>query len=330
MILVQESLRLAEHDEAIAQTDDFREAVQAQTAHSRLLEVEKLIHDTGKLGRHFFEALRKEVLHAETIRQEQPWREATTQLVHYSAITALAGLKELAAQLQHFGLLCAEFTLQKGEALAKTYAPVIDALVAIEYLFNDLVETGKISLHNVGFLAAAVGNIDKITPVSAQAKNLFVQLANMAPPDDGEEESSGDIEQFKDVLESALDVLDDDFSMFDALEDVQEETVAEELPSVMPAGAPAGAPASTTGVTQLGHSDSAAAISVNQNAGGIGINAPLANGQGGGAQAGDAAASSPAEESASSDAATSSPAGESAPSDAAATSPAEESASSDA
>ena len=284
MILVQESLKHAEHDETIRQTDNFRDAVQAQAVHSRLLEVEKLIHDTGKLGRRFFEALRKEVLHAETIRQEQPWREATTQLVHYSAITALAGLKELAAQLQHFGLLCAEFTLQKDETLAKTYAPVIDALVAVEYLFNDLAETGKISPHDVGFLAEAVGNIDKVCPVSAQAKNLFVQLANMAPPDDGEEEGSGDIEEFKDVLESALDVLDDDFSMLEELEEEEEP----ELPAVMLAGTHAGSGAPATaaaGLAQLEHSDSAAAIPVNQNAAGVGINAPLA-GQGAAEQAG--------------------------------------------
>jgi len=284
MILVQESLKHAEHDETIRQTDNFRDAMQAQAAHSRLLEVEKLIHDTGKLGRRFFEALRKEVLHAETIKQEQPWREATTQLVHYSAITALAGLKELAAQLQHFGLLCAEFTLQKDETLAKTYAPVIDALVAVEYLFNDLAETGKISLHDVGFLAEAVGNIDKVCPVSAQAKNLFVQLANMAPPDDSEEEGSGDIEEFKDVLESALDVLDDDFSMLEELEEEEEP----ELPSVMLAGTHAGSGAPATaaaGLAQLEHSDSATAIPVNQNAAGIGINAPLA-GQGAAEQAG--------------------------------------------
>ncbi|WP_225756810.1 Hpt domain-containing protein [Cardiobacterium sp. Marseille-Q4385] len=295
MILVQESLKHAEHDETIRQTDNFRDAVQAQAAHSRLLEVEKLIHDTGKLGRRFFEALRKEVLHAETIKQEQPWREATTQLVHYSAITALAGLKELAAQLQHFGLLCAEFTLQKDETLAKTYASVIDALVAVEYLFNDLAETGKISLHDVGFLAEAVGNIDKVCPVSAQAKNLFVQLANMAPPDDGEEEGSGDIEEFKDVLESALDVLDDDFSMLEELEEEEEP----ELPSVMLAGTHAGSGAPATaaaGLAQLEHSDSAAAIPVNQNAAGVGINAPLA-GQGAAEQAGGAeTAATPAAE----------------------------------
>ena len=287
MILVQESLKQAEHDETIRQTDNFRDAVQAQAMHSRLLEVEKLIHDTGKLGRRFFEALRKEVLHAETIKQEQPWQEATTQLVHYSAITALAGLKELAAQLQHFGLLCAEFTLQKDEALAKTYAPVIDALVAVEYLFNDLAETGKISLHDVGFLTEAVGNINKVCPVSAQAKNLFVQLANMAPPDDDEEEGSGDIEEFKDVLESALDVLDDDFSMLNALEE-EEGVAAEELPSVMLAGTHAGSGAPATaaaGLAQLEHSNSAAAIPVNQNAASAGINAPLA-GQGAAKQAG--------------------------------------------
>ena len=294
MILVQESLKHAEHDETIRQTDNFRDAVQAQAAHSRLLEVEKLIHDTGKLGRRFFEALRKEVLHAETIKQEQPWQEATTQLVHYSAITALAGLKELAAQLQHFGLLCAEFTLQKDETLAKTYAPVIDALVAVEYLFNDLAETGKISLHDVGFLAEAVGNIDKVCPVSAQAKNLFVQLANMAPPDDGEEEGSGDIEEFRDVLESALDVLDDDFSMLEELEEEEEP----ELPAVMLAGTHAGSGAPATaaaGLAQLEHSDSAAAIPVNQNAAGVGINAPLA-GQGAAEQAGGTEMVTPAAE----------------------------------
>ena len=298
MILVQESLKHAEHDETIRQTDNFHDAVQAQAVHSRLLEVEKLIHDTGKLGRRFFEALRKEVLHAETIKQEQPWREATAQLVHYSAITALAGLKELAAQLQHFGLLCAEFTLQKDETLAKTYAPVIDALVAVEYLFNDLAETGKISLHDVGFLAEALGNIDKVCPVSAQAKNLFVQLANMAPPDDGEEEGSGDIEEFKDVLESALDVLDDDFSMLEELEE-EEEPELPELPSVMLAGTHAGSGAPATAaasLAQLEHSDSAAAIPVNQNAAGVGINAPLA-GQGAAEQAdGTETAATPAAE----------------------------------
>ena len=294
MILVQESLKHAEHDETIRQTDNFRDAVQAQAVHSRLLEVEKLIHDTGKLGRRFFEALRKEVLHAETIKQEQPWREATTQLVHYSAITALAGLKELAAQLQHFGLLCAEFTLQKDETLAKTYASVIDALVAVEYLFNDLAETGKISLHDVGFLAEALGNIDKVCPVSAQAKNLFVQLANMAPPDDSEEEGSGDIEEFKDVLESALDVLDDDFSMLEELEEEEEP----ELPTVMLAGTHAGSGAPATaaaGLAQLEHSDSTAAIPVNQNAAGVGINAPLA-GQGAAEQAGGTEMVTPAAE----------------------------------
>ena len=277
MILVQESLKHAEHDETIRQTDNFSKAVQAQAAHSRLLEVEKLIHDTGKLGRSFFEALRKEVLHDETVKQEQPWREATAQLVHYSAITVLAGLKELAAQLQHLGLLFAEFTLQNDQVLAKTYVPVIDALVAVEYLFNDLAETGRISRHDVAFLAEAVGKIDKICPVSTQAKSLFVQLANMAPPESDEEEGSGDIEQFKDVLASALDVLDDDFSMLDNPE--EEEEAPEELPSVILAGSQAGAgtPASAAaGLTQLEHSDSAAAIPVNQNAGGVGINAPVA------------------------------------------------------
>ena len=295
MILVQESLKHAEHDETIRQTDSFHDAVQAQAAHSRLLEVEKLIHDTGKLGRRFFEALRKEVLHAETIKQEQPWQEATTQLVHYSAITALAGLKELAAQLQHFGLLCAEFTLQKDETLAKTYASVIDALVAVEYLFNDLAETGKISLHDVGFLADAVGNIDKVCPVSAQAKNLFVQLANMVPTDNGEEGGSGGIEEFKDVLESALDVLDDDFSMLEELEEEEEEP---ELPTVMLAGthASSGAPATAAaGLAQLEHSDLAAAIPVNQNAASVGINAPLA-GHGVAAQADSTETATPAAE----------------------------------
>ena len=306
MILVQESLKHAEHDETIRQTDNFSEAVQAQAAHSRLLEVEKLIHDTGKLGRSFFEALRKEVLHDETVKQEQPWREATAQLVHYSAITVLAGLKELAAQLQHLGLLFAEFTLQNDQVLAKTYVPVIDALVAVEYLFNDLAETGRISWHDVAFLAEAVDKIDKICPVSTQAKSLFVQLANMAPPESDEEEGSGDIEQFKDVLASALDVLDDNFSMLDNPE--EEEEAPEELPSVMLAGSQAGAgvPASAAaGLTQLEHSDSAAAIPVNQNAGGVGINAPVA---GQPATASGETAATPAAESAPSGETTATPA----------------------
>ena len=150
-----------------------------------------------------------------------------------------------------------------------------------------MAETGKISLHDVGFLTEAVGNINKVCPVSAQAKNLFVQLANMAPPDDDEEEGSGDIEEFKDVLESALDVLDDDFSMLDALEE-EEGVAAEELPSVMLAGTHAGSGAPATaaaGLAQLEHSDSATAIPVNQNAASAGINVPLA-GQGAAKQAG--------------------------------------------
>lgn len=152
--------------------------------------------------------------------------------MHYSSIFALVGLKELAAPLQQFGLLCAEFTTQNDATLAQTYVPVIDALVAIEYLFNDLAESGKIVVQDITFLSEAVSKIEKICPASAKAKALFVALANSTPTETEEDtENRGDIQEFKDALGAGLEVLADDFSV---LEELEEETPEEEQPEPTP------------------------------------------------------------------------------------------------
>ena len=253
LILVQETLKQLQEDSTGKTANNYAEALQAQAEHSRQLEIKKLVRDTGAVGKQFFESLRKEVLQVETVKAEQPWHEATKQLVHYSAVTALVGLKELSAQLQQLALLFAEFTTQNEQTLAKTYVPVIDALVAVEYLFDDLAESGKVSLQDVAFLKEAVGNIEKISPASAKAKALFVELANMAPPEteDGAE-NTGDIQEFKDVLGAGLEVLADDFSV---LEDLEEEIPAEVKPEPTPVTlashtATAAAPQSTLGFAQ--------------------------------------------------------------------------------
>ena len=253
LILVQETLKQLQEDSTGKTANNYAEALQAQVEHSRQLEIKKLVRDTGAVGKQFFESLRKEVLQVETVKAEQPWHEATKQLVHYSAVTALVGLKELSAQLQQLALLFAEFTTQNEQTLAKTYVPVIDALVAVEYLFDDLAESGKVSLQDVAFLKEAVGNIEKISPASAKAKALFVELANMAPPEtEDDAENTGDIQEFKDVLGAGLEVLADDFSV---LEDLEEEIPAEVKPEPTPVTlashtATAAAPQSTLGFAQ--------------------------------------------------------------------------------
>ncbi len=181
LILVQETLKQLPETQTAPTANNYADAVQVQVAHSRQLEIEKLIRDTGKQGKGFFESLLKEVLQVETVKQEQPWADAAKQLVHYSSVAALVGLKELATPLQQLGLLFAEFTAQNDATLAQTYVPVIDALVAVEYLFNDLAEAGKISVQDIAFLTEAVGKIEKICPVSGKAKALFVELANSMP-----------------------------------------------------------------------------------------------------------------------------------------------------
>ncbi|MFC2752940.1 MAG: Hpt domain-containing protein, partial [Cardiobacterium sp.] len=264
LILVQETLKQLQEDSMGKTANNYAEALQAQAEHSRQLEIKKLVRDTGAVGKQFFESLRKEVLQVETVKAEQPWHEATKQLVHYSAVTALVGLKELSAQLQQLALLFAEFTTQNEQTLAKTYVPVIDALVAVEYLFDDLAESGKVSLQDVAFLKEAVGNIEKISPASAKAKALFVELANMAPPEtEDDAENTGDIQEFKDVLGAGLEVLADDFSV---LEDLEEEIPAEVKPEPTPVTlashtATAAAPQSTLGFAQHAQ-DNAGAVPV--------------------------------------------------------------------
>ena len=266
LILVQETLKQLQEDSMGKTANNYAEALQAQAEHSRQLEIKKLVRDTGAVGKQFFESLRKEVLQVETVKAEQPWHEATKQLVHYSAVTALVGLKELSAQLQQLALLFAEFTTQNEQTLAKTYVPVIDALVAVEYLFDDLAESGKVSLQDVAFLKEAVGNIEKISPASAKAKALFVELANMAPPEtEDEAENAGDIQEFKDVLGMGLEVLADDFSILEL--EAQQATEAEaEQPEPTPVTlashtATAAAPQSTLGFAQHAQ-DNAGAVPV--------------------------------------------------------------------
>ena len=232
LILVQETLKQLPETQTAPTANNYADAVQVQVAHSRQLEIEKLIRDTGKQGKGFFESLRKEVLQVETVKQEQPWAGAAKQLVHYSSVTALVGLKELATPLQQLGLLFAEFTAQNDATLAQTYVPVIDALVAVEYLFNDLAEAGKISVQDIAFLTEAVGKIEKICPVSGKAKALFVELANSMPTESEDDvENTGDIQEFKDALGAGLEVLADDFSVLEQEEETPEE---EELPEPTP------------------------------------------------------------------------------------------------
>ena len=232
LILVQETLKQLPETQTAPTANNYADAVQVQVAHSRQLEIEKLIRDTGKQGKGFFESLRKEVLQVETVKQEQPWADAAKQLVHYSSVTALVGLKELATPLQQLGLLFAEFTAQNDATLAQTYVPVIDALVAVEYLFNDLAEAGKISVQDIAFLTEAVGKIEKICPVSGKAKALFVELANSMPTESEDDvENTGDIQEFKDALGAGLEVLADDFSVLEQEEETPEE---EELPEPTP------------------------------------------------------------------------------------------------
>ena len=232
LILVQETLKQLPETQTAPAANNYADAMQVQIAHSRQLEIEKLIRDTGKQGKGFFESLRKEVLHVETVKQEQSWSDAAKQLLHYSSIFALVGLKELAAPLQQFGLLCAEFTVQNDATLAQTYVPVVDALVAMEYLFNDLAESGKIVVQDIAFLSEAVSKIEKICPASAKAKALFVALANSAPTETEEDtENRGDIQEFKDALGVGLEVLADDFSVLEGLE---EEVLEEEKPEPTP------------------------------------------------------------------------------------------------
>ena len=232
LILVQETLKQLPETQTAPTANNYADAVQVQVAHSRQLEIEKLIRDTGKQGKGFFESLRKEVLQVETVKQEQPWAGAAKQLVHYSSVTALVGLKELATPLQQLGLLFAEFTAQNDATLAQTYVPVIDALVAVEYLFNDLAEAGKISVQDIAFLTEAVGKIEKICPVSGKAKALFVELANSMPTESEDDvENTGDIQEFKDALGAGLEVLADDFSVLEQEEETPEE---EDLPEPTP------------------------------------------------------------------------------------------------
>ena len=232
LILVQETLKQLPETQTAPTVNNYADAVQVQVAHSRQLEIEKLIRDTGKQGKGFFESLRKEVLQVETVKQEQPWADAAKQLVHYSSVTALVELKELATPLQQLGLLFAEFTAQNDATLAQTYVPVIDALVAVEYLFNDLAEAGKISVQDIAFLTEAVGKIEKICPVSGKAKALFVELANSMPTESEDDvENTGDIQEFKDALGAGLEVLADDFSVLEQEEETPEE---EDLPEPTP------------------------------------------------------------------------------------------------
>ena len=232
LILVQETLKQLPETQTAPTANNYADAVQVQVAHSRQLEIEKLIRDTGKQGKGFFESLRKEVLQVETVKQEQPWVDAAKQLVHYSSVTALVELKELATPLQQLGLLFAEFTAQNDATLAQTYVPVIDALVAVEYLFNDLAEAGKISVQDIAFLTEAVGKIEKICPVSGKAKALFVELANSMPTESEDDvENTGDIQEFKDALGAGLEVLADDFSVLEQEEETPEE---EDLPEPTP------------------------------------------------------------------------------------------------
>ena len=232
LILVQETLKQLPETQTAPTANNYADAVQVQVAHSRQLEIEKLIRDTGKQGKGFFESLRKEVLQVETVKQEQPWADAAKQLVHYSSVTALVGLKELATPLQQLGLLFAEFTAQNDATLAQTYVPVIDALVAVEYLFNDLAEAGKISVQDIAFLTEAVGKIEKICPVSGKAKALFIELANSMPTESEDDvENTGDIQEFKDALGAGLEVLADDFSVLEQEEETPEE---EDLPEPTP------------------------------------------------------------------------------------------------
>ncbi|MDO4642295.1 MAG: Hpt domain-containing protein [Cardiobacteriaceae bacterium] len=273
MILVQETLRQLDKDKKVKQASNYQEALQLQSEHSRQLEIDKLIRDTGKLGKRFFESLRKEVLQTETIKLAQPWREAAIQLLHYSAITALVGFKDLAIQLQRVGLLFTEFTLQNDQDLNKAYVPVVDTLVAVEYLFNDLAEAGKISLQDIAFLSESAESLEKINPVSAKAKSLFAGFASMAPQETEDDlvDNGGDIQQFKDVLDSSLDVLADDFSSLENIEEKPEEEA--ELPSVLISGVHSASATqqsqSSTGIgkAQLEHHDDAPVVPMNQGGG---------------------------------------------------------------
>ncbi|MDO4776614.1 MAG: Hpt domain-containing protein [Cardiobacteriaceae bacterium] len=205
MILVEETLNQVQSNRSPV-VSTYAEAVAEQTRHSRELEVNNLVRDTGEVAFRFFEAMRKKVVHDEKIHAVQGWRDAALRLAHYSAIAELVELLPLAEVLKNMGKSYAAISLQPSVD-ANVFASVIDSLVGAEYIFFELSESGHPSKQDIVFLRESVENIGRYIPVTPEAERLFAGFIDTDIESEHEEREdlSG---AFSNILSGSLDTLD--------------------------------------------------------------------------------------------------------------------------
>ena len=206
MILVEETLNQLQSQRPQSVVASYAEAVAEQTRHSRELEVNHLVRDTGEVAFHFFETMRKKVVHEEQINMGQGWRDAALRLAHYSAIAELVELLPLADALKAMGKSYAALSLQE-KVDGAVFAPVIDSLVGAEYIFFELSESGQPSRQDIAFLKESVDHIARLVPVTAEAERLFAGFIDVDVSESSEERE--DLSStFGEILSGDLDALD--------------------------------------------------------------------------------------------------------------------------
>lgn len=209
MILVEETLnQVQSHRSPTVST--YAEAVAEQTRHSRELEVNNLVRDTGEVAFRFFEAMRKKVVHDERIHAEQGWRDAALRLAHYSAIAELVELLPLAEVLKNMGKSYAAISLQ-SKLDVPVFASVVDSLVGAEYIFFELSESGHPSKQDIVFLRESVESIGRYIPVTQEAERLFAGFIDADTDIDIEnnrDEREDLSSAFSNILSGSLDALD--------------------------------------------------------------------------------------------------------------------------
>lgn len=159
-------------DEKVA---SYEAALEYQVLHSKANVVKSLVAKTGKLAYGDYEEFRKQVSTSEQLQTDYAWKELTAETIHYGSACWFFKQESLAKALKSFALALAELSLQT-EYKAEVYTPLVDVLVAAEYIFSDLSETAQVNSGDVNYLLESVSELLKVCKPSSQAEEMVNQI----------------------------------------------------------------------------------------------------------------------------------------------------------
>ena len=159
-------------DEKVA---SYEAALDYQVLHSKANIVKSLVAKTGKLAYGDYEEFRKQVSTSEQLQTDYAWKELTAETIHYGSACWFFKQESLAKALKSFALALAELSLQT-EYKAEVYTPLVDVLVAAEYIFSDLSETAQVNGGDVNYLLESVSELLKVCKPSSQAEEMVNQI----------------------------------------------------------------------------------------------------------------------------------------------------------